>query len=78
MTKGYIFACTNKSEKECFENSLFGTSHIYADGVLDLEPGDILFLVNLESDRLFGSFRAITKGSYNLAPHAWGAYRPGI
>ncbi len=76
MTKGYLFACTDKSEKECFENNLFGTSYIYGDGVLELEPGDSLFLVNLESDRLFGPFHATTKGSYNLDSKVWGDKYP--
>jgi len=44
MVKGYIFVCTNVSEKECFERMLFGTNKLYGENVLQIKKGDILFL----------------------------------
>lgn len=76
MAKGYIFACTNKSEQECFARKLFGTSHLNADAVLAIDPGDTLFLINLETDKFYGPYKAATKGSYNVAPEAWGGRYP--
>lgn len=41
--KGYIFTCTNKTEKECFDLMIFGTNKLYGDNVLEIERGDILY-----------------------------------
>ncbi len=51
MQKGFIFKCTNKSESECLSRLLFGTDRLAADEVLSLQPGDKLFLLNVESDK---------------------------
>ena len=56
--KGFIFKCTNKSESECLIRSLFGTDKIAGDEVLSLQPGDKLFLLNVESDKLAGIYEA--------------------
>ncbi|MFH1560731.1 MAG: DNA methyltransferase [Chloroflexota bacterium] len=71
MPKGFIFKCTNKSESECFDRSLFGTDKLAGDEVLCLEPGDSLFLLNVESNRLAGVFLAETAGGHRLIPEAW-------
>jgi DNA modification methylase len=71
MAKGFIFKCTNKSESECLDRSLFGTDKLAGDEVLCLEPGDSLFLLNVESNRLAGVFQAETAGGHKLIPEAW-------
>lgn len=48
--KGYIFTCTNKTEKECFDRMIFATNKLYGDNVLQIEKGDVLFLYNMDSD----------------------------
>src|SRR5437870_6896814 len=68
---GHIFACTNKSEKECFDRMLFATSRIYGENVLKIKKGDLLFLLNLDNDRLYGTFRAKSKGARDIVPEAW-------
>jgi DNA modification methylase len=70
-TKGYVFACTNKSEQECFDRMLFATNKIYGDNVLKIKKGDLLFLLNLDADTLYGTFRAKSGGAKNLVPEAW-------
>lgn len=76
VAKGYVFVCTDKSEAECFERSLFGTSNLNADHVMEIEPGDTLFLLNIQSDRLYGPFTATTKGLFNVVPDAWSGRYP--
>ena len=71
MAKGFIFKCTNKSESECFERSLFGTDRLAGDEVLSLESGDKLFLLNVETNKLGGVFQAGSTGTYKLVPEAW-------
>lgn len=68
---GHIFACTNKSEKECFDRMLFATSRVYGESVLKVKKGDLLFLLNLDTDTLHGTFRAKSAGAKDLVPEAW-------
>jgi DNA modification methylase len=68
---GHIFACTSKSEKECFDRMLFATSRIYGENVLKIRKGDLLFLLNLDTDVLHGTFHAKSAGSKDIVPEAW-------
>jgi len=58
--RGFIFTCTNKSEKECFERNLFGTDKVYGPVVIRIRKGDLLFLHNLDLDVLWGVFKAVS------------------
>ena len=68
---GHIFACTNKSERECFERMLFATNRVYGESVLNIKKDDILFLLNLNTDIIYGTFRAVSNGGKDLVPEAW-------
>jgi DNA modification methylase len=68
---GHIFACTNKSEQECFDRMLFATNHVYGENALKIKKGDLLFLLNLDSDILYGTFLATSDGAKDIAPAAW-------
>jgi DNA modification methylase len=68
---GHVFACTNKSEKECFDRMLFATNRVYGENVLKVKQGDLLFLLNLDSDTLYGTFRAKSAGAKDIMPDAW-------
>ena len=68
---GYIFACTNKSEQECFDRMLFATNHVYGENVLKIKRGDLLFLFNLDTDTLYGTFQARSDGAKDIVPEAW-------
>jgi len=67
----HIFVCTNKTEHECLQRMLFGTSKLYASDVLAVKSGDILFLLNVNSNVLYGIFRAKSDGRQNIVPEAW-------
>jgi DNA modification methylase len=68
---GHIFACTSKSQQECFDRMLFATSRIYGENVLKIKKGDLLFLLNLDTDTLYGTFRAKSAGAKDIVPEAW-------
>ena len=68
---GHIFACTRKSEQECFDRKLFATSRVYGENVLKIRRGDLLFLLNLDTDTLYGTFLAQSQGAKNIVPEAW-------
>jgi len=71
IVRGQIFACTNKSESECFVRLLFGTNKLYAPAAMRVRKGNFLFLLNLDSDLLYGVFRAACDGKMNIVPEAW-------
>ncbi|HXG05762.1 MAG TPA: DNA methyltransferase [Nitrososphaera sp.] len=68
---GHIFACTSKSQQECFDRMLFAASRIYGDYVLKIKKGDLLFLLNIDTDTLYGTFRASSAGEKDIVPEAW-------
>ena len=76
LVRGFLFACTNKTEKECFERSLFGTERFYGPIVIRIRKGDLLFLNNLDSNSLYAVFKAISNGGFNIQPEAWDGKYP--
>lgn len=73
---GCIFTCTDKTEKECFDRMIFSTNKIYEEKALKVKKGDSLFLFNLDSDVLYGVFKAKTDGKKDIVPEAWGGKYP--
>ena len=69
--RGYIFACTSRSEKECLDRMLFATNKVYGENVLKIRKGDLLFLLNLNTDVLHGTFKAKSAGAKDIVPEAW-------
>lgn len=62
---GFIFACTNKSEKECLEKLTFATNKAYGHKVFSIKDGDYVFLYNLDTDVLYGTFISDGEGFYD-------------
>jgi DNA modification methylase len=50
---------------------LFGTSKLYAADVLAVKTGDLVFLLNVNSNILHGIFRAKSDGRQNIVSEAW-------
>ncbi|MEM4244084.1 MAG: DNA methylase, partial [Candidatus Bathyarchaeia archaeon] len=69
--KAHIFVSTDKTESECFQRKLFGTNKLHADDILATKAGDILFLLNVNSNVLHGIFRAKSDGRKDIVPEAW-------
>ena len=69
--EGYIFLCSDNTEQECFERSLFGGGEKYANRVKGLEKGKKLFLYNYNSKKLHGVFEAVTPVRENINERAW-------
>ena len=76
MQRGQIFTCRDKTERECFDRMLFSTNKVYAQKALEVKKGDILFLYNLDTDTLYGVFRAKSDGRKNIISEAWGGKYP--
>jgi len=76
LIRGFIFACTKKTEAECFEKLLFGTERVYGPIVIRIRKGDLLFLNNLNTNTLYGVFKAVSDGGFNIQPEAWNGKYP--
>ena len=74
--RGFIFACTEKTEGECFERMLFGVGKLYRPIVIRIRKGDLLFLNNIDTDTLYGVFKAVSDGDLNIQPDAWNGRYP--
>ena len=76
LIRGFLFACTQKTEAECLERSLFGADKVYAPIVIRVRKGDLLFLNNLDTNTLYGVFKADSDGEMNLQSDAWDGKYP--
>ncbi|MCZ6535812.1 MAG: DNA methyltransferase, partial [Chloroflexi bacterium] len=76
MAKGLILKTSNNTETACYELSLFGADIQARDEVLMIEPGDRLFLMNVDRNDLTGAFEATDKGGYKIVPEAWKGQYP--
>ncbi|NVM55744.1 MAG: hypothetical protein HWN66_18740 [Candidatus Helarchaeota archaeon] len=74
--EGYLFLCGNRTQTECFQKKLFGLTRKYWGWVEQIRIGTPLFLYNIDSKTLFGSFRARSQGKWNIDPAAWENVRP--
>jgi len=76
ITRGFIFASTNKTEDECFKRSLFATEKSYGPVVIRIRKGDLLFLNNIDSNILHGVFQATSDGGFKIQADAWNGKYP--
>ena len=76
LIRGFIFACTAKTQGECFERLLFGVGKVYRPILLKIREGDLLFLNNLDTDTLYGIFKAVSDSDLNIQPDAWNGRYP--
>ncbi|KAL3156157.1 hypothetical protein ABBQ32_012446 [Trebouxia sp. C0010 RCD-2024] len=68
---GVIFGCNRSSEEESL-NGLFGMSSGHWSLVKEIIPGTPCFLFNFNTKELHGVFRAVSAGSWNIDPLAFG------
>jgi DNA modification methylase len=68
---GYVFACTNSTQDECFRRRLFGNNKVRGAIAIRVRKGSFLFLQNLDTDVLFGVFRAATDCIFDWQKDAW-------
>jgi len=68
---GYVFICSHRTERECFEKKLFAMPMSEWNRISQVKKGDILFLLNYQSNCLHGVFEATTDGTLNIDPSAF-------
>ena len=57
MLRGFLFACTEDTEEECFGRMTFATEKVYGPIVIRIRKGALLFLNNIDTDVIYGVFR---------------------
>jgi len=71
LIRGFLFACTQKIENECLNRLLFGTDRVYGPVVIRMRKGDLIFLNNVNTNVLYGVFKAVSDGIFNIEPDAF-------
>jgi len=74
--RGFIFACTDKSEGDFLKNLIFATNRTYAYKVSAIRKGDFIFLYNLDTDTIYGTFIAKSDGLYDKSLPIFGGKYP--
>lgn len=67
----FIMLCTNHTEEECLERSLFGDKARKYQDLSDIHPGDIGLLLNVDRNEMLGVFRACSEPQLHIEPQAW-------
>jgi DNA modification methylase len=76
LIRGFIFASTREMEDECLSRLLFGTDRVYGPIVIRIRKGDLIFLNNVDTNVLYGVFKAISDGGFKIEPEAFGGRYP--
>ncbi len=76
LKKCFIMLSLNTTQQEAIDRGLFGEIGRSFMHIQEIEPGDIGFLFNLDSDALIGPFEASSKPGMNLVPEAWDGKYP--
>ncbi len=74
--RGFIFACTSKSESEMLSKNIVLTGRTYAPKLFAIKEGDYIFLYNLDTDILWGTFLAKGEPSYDKTLEIFGGKYP--
>lgn len=72
---GLVFLCTNLTKRDCFQYCVFGLPSAQREIVEGVSPGTKLFLLNLDTNELFGIFEAVSSGGLNLVPEAFQEFK---
>jgi DNA modification methylase len=76
IIRGFIFASTKKTESECLNKLIFGTDRVYGPVVIRIRKDDLIFLNNIDTNVIYGVFKAISDGGFKIDPEAFGGRYP--
>ncbi len=69
----FLFECSNITQPECFERSLFGSNARWPAAV---RRDELCLLYNFQSGFIYGLYCARSNGTRNITPEAWGGLYP--
>jgi hypothetical protein len=73
---GFVLLCGNWTERECLERRLFGAPYDEWNRISQIKKGDVLFLLNYQTNRLHGIYEAVGDAELNIEPYAFGGRFP--
>ena len=76
LIRGFVFACTQATEAQCLDRHLLATEKTYGPVVIRVRKGDLLYLLNIETDTMHGVFVATSDGDYKLDTSVFGLKYP--
>ncbi|KAK9862680.1 hypothetical protein WJX84_000466 [Apatococcus fuscideae] len=68
---GVIFGCSGETFAECVEGLVFGLPRPHMCYVQNIKPGMPVFLFNYTERRMYGIYRAVTEGDWEINPRGW-------
>jgi hypothetical protein len=71
MYQGYLFLCQSKSINNCIKNKKLSCSEKQVDIAQEIQNGSLVFLLNYESNKLFGPFTVSEEFNTGLEPGTW-------
>lgn len=76
IPQGYVFICSNWTQEECLDRRLFAMPKSKWSRVSQVKEGDILLLLNYQTNHLHGIFEAASDAGLDIEPHAFGGRFP--
>jgi hypothetical protein len=66
LTNSYIFKCDKVTGGKCFSDNVMGAPvFVFKDIVSKIQPGSLIFVWQIEERRLYGVWRALSRGQYD-------------
>src|SRR2546425_8381898 len=75
LMRAYLFLCDERTETECLDRKLVGTTHANAVWAAGVRPKDEVFLYNFHTGDLFGPLCATSTADCHC-PGAWRGHFP--
>lgn len=73
---GMIFMCNAKTKQDCFRFKVLGLPASQKELVTKIYTGMRLFLFDVDLKLMYGIFKAVTPGGYNIEPKAFNSAYP--
>nr|XP_043621599.1 uncharacterized protein LOC122593275 [Erigeron canadensis] len=73
---GMVFMCNSKTKADCFRYKILGLPAGKKDQVEKIYKGMRLFLFDVDLRLMYGIFKAVGEGGYNIEPKAFGSAYP--
>lgn len=70
-TMGMVFMCSSQTKTDCFRYKVLGLPESKKDQVLKIYTGMRLFLFDVDLRLMYGIFKAVGPGGYNIEPKAF-------
>ena len=70
LERCFIMLCNNRTENECIGRNLFGDRKYRLGYLSEIQPGDVGFLLNTNTNELIGVFKAQSQAELDIEEDA--------